>query len=124
MIRIFQTYQKLLPILIGYDKLNKYGFTAPNAIEKYLCCFTSKIGPIALIGGLMLTGGCIAFVANTVQEYTTNINMVFAAINDLLILISLRWRFIKVFQLIKQCENMIEDRKYTFSIFDGKFVNK
>lgn len=113
--KLFQTYQKLLPLLIGYEKLCKFGFNAPNLTEKYLCSITSKIGPFALAGGIIVTGGCVAFVAKTIQEYTANINMVVAAINDLIILVSLRWRFVKAFQLIKHCEYMVEERKYTFN---------
>lgn len=109
--KLFQTYQGLLPVLIGYDKLKKYGFKAPNPIKKYLCRFTSILGYFVLVGSIFLTGGSIAFVAKTFREYTDNVPILITAANDTLIFVTLRWRFTEIFEMIKNYEILIEERK-------------
>lgn len=64
-----------------------------------------------MIAGFILTSAFIGYVAKTVQEYTINATILAALANDLLILISLRWRYLEIFKLSEKLENIFEERK-------------
>lgn len=79
---LFQTYRKLLPVFLGYDILKPHGFVPPNSIQKYFFRFTSLGGYFVFASGFIVTGGCLIFIASTLQEYTDNTIMFAAFLND------------------------------------------
>lgn len=104
----FKTYQNLLPLLISYDILTPYGLIAPNKIQKYLYHCYITINNLLIFGGLLCIIASLAYEANTLQDYTDNITILAAIVNDALILISLGWRFKQAICLIQNCEDIIE----------------
>lgn len=117
--KLFQTFQKLLPILVGYDKLSKYDLNPSCPNQNYLFYFTSRFANFVFLTSIIDSACCLIFVASTVQEYTDNVVLFAAAANDTFGFIMLRLRLDKMFDLGIRCEKMIKERK---KVSETKYV--
>lgn len=109
--KYFESYQELLPFLIGYKRLKKYRIFAPNSFRKNLCRFISDYGCFTYAYGIFFMGGCLIFKAENFKEYTDNAYFLATLLNDTFLYVSLRWRFKDIFRMIDKCEHIIEWRK-------------
>lgn len=111
LMKLFAVYRKLLPILIGFEKLERFGFCPSSSLQKYLYRFTSLMGYFVFVAGLILAAGFLAYQAETAQEYAENTNMLITLLCDTFYIFSLRWRFKTCLQLIELCASIIEERE-------------
>lgn len=108
--RYFQTYRNLLPFLVGYGNLSKYGITAPNRFRKYLFDFTSCMGYFMFTSGLLLEIAYLIFEAENLHNYADSVYLIATIASDFINFISLRWRYSKCFKLITAYKQIIEKR--------------
>lgn len=106
----FQAYQNLLPFLVGYGNLAKYGITAPNRFQKYLFNFTSCMGHFMFTSGLLLEIAYLTLEAKNLHNYADGLYLVATLVCTFISYISLRWRYSKCFQLIDSYKIIIEER--------------
>lgn len=110
--KLFQMYRKLLPVCLGYNiKLQSYGFSVPNSIQKVFYCAAVVSGYILIAVGIFATVDSLIFTATTLQEYTDNAILFAALLNDALLFVSLNWRFERVLKLIESFEKLVEISK-------------
>lgn len=111
MVKLFQSYQKWLPLMVGYDILARSDINAPNPIHRYACQFTHKTGYFALTGGLILAAGYLTFEATILQEYSDNFYIFAALLLNTFFYLSMTYKTETVLDLIKQFENIVDERK-------------
>lgn len=109
---LFEPAQKMFPILVGFEMLQKYGFIASNVYQKNFCRFTSLFGCFVLTNGLILVGGFIAFQANTFQEYSDNFYGFATLLNDTFYFLYMPWFCIDVLEMNQCYEKVIKEREY------------
>lgn len=88
---LFTPVRKLLPILVGYDVLLEYDIIAPNLFQKNLCRYTSFLGYIVLLSGVILVFGFLAFEGNKFEDYTDNFFAFITLLNDTFYFLSMPW---------------------------------
>lgn len=115
--KVFEKYQKMIPLIVGYDNLAKYGVTAPNPLQKYLCNISNRIGFWVFLSGIIFAGGFIAFEAQTLQEYSDNSYIVLALTNATITYLAMKWKSVTTFQSFGKIQKIIENREHSFLYF-------
>lgn len=108
---LFKTYKNLLPLLISYDNLIAYGLNKSNAVKNYLLYFYIQLNTCLMVAWLACSVVSLVIMVNTLQEYVDNITIIAAISNDLFILITLRWRFKRVLEIVERIDIIIAKRK-------------
>lgn len=95
---LFKHFYKIIPILVGYSLLKKFGLLPRSEFRKYLCRFTCLLGYLVLGTGLILGSGYIVFEANTFQEFSDDFYGFITLVNDSFYFLYMPWF----------CENTLE----------------
>lgn len=110
--KLFQKYQKMIPFMVGYDILAKYGIIASNSFQKHFCNISNSMGCYVFLSGIICAGGFLVFEAQTLQEYSDNFYIVLALINGTVSYVAIKFKCEIAFQLFKKIEEIIKNRKY------------
>lgn len=112
--KLLQPLRKMMPFLVGYDVLKKYGFVAPNTFRKYFCTLTCSLGFVVLVSATVLVGCFLALEAKTFEEISGHFYEFATGINDTFYFISMHWMCKQLFELIDIYERIIKKRKIFF----------
>lgn len=108
--KLFEPVRKVLPILVGFDVLSKYGITAPNVFQQNLCRFTSLFGYVILSSSVLLMGGFFAFEATNFLDYSDNFYAFETLLIDTFYFTSIQWLYKNIFELNECYEKLIDER--------------
>lgn len=111
MVKLFQSFQKWLPLMVGYDILAKSNINAPNVVQRYACQVTHQVGYFTLTGGLFLAVGFLAFEASKLEEYSDNFYIFASLLLNAFFYISIKYKTETVLNLIKRFEIIVNERK-------------
>lgn len=111
MVKLFQSFQKWLPLMVGYDILATSDIYAPNKIHRYACHFTHQTGYFTLSVGLILAVGFLTFEATKLQEYSDNFYIFSSLLLNTFFYFSMTYKTDTVIKLIKRFETIVDERK-------------
>lgn len=104
----------MIPFMVGYDILTKYGVFASNSFLTQLCNISNSIGCYVFLSGIAVAGGFLAFEAQTLQEYSDNFYILLALINGTVSYAAIKFKTEMAFQLFGKIEEIIKNRKHFF----------
>lgn len=107
---LFKHFYIVIPILVGYNLLEKYGFSARSAFHKILCRLTSLFGYFVLGYGLILGTGYMVVEANTFQKFSDNFYAFITVVNDTFYFLYMPWFCENALALNKRYVDVIEER--------------
>lgn len=107
---LFKLFREKIPILVGYNVLNEYGYSAPSAFRMYLCRFTNLFGYFALVSGLIFGIEFMAFEANTFQAFSDEFYGFITLINDTFYFLTMPRLCRNALELNKQYMDVIRER--------------
>lgn len=106
--------RKLLPILVGFDVLSKYGVITPNPMKKYLFRFTSFFGYVILSIIVILMCGYFVFDAKSFYDYSDNIYGFYAIVMSTIYFMLMPRHCKNMFELNMHYEHLIYEREFSF----------
>lgn len=109
---MMKIFCKLMPILVGYDILEEYGFEPSNSFQRYLCSLTSPMGYAMLLGAIIYTSGFLAFEAKTFDEVSEHFYEFATALNETFYFIFIHWNCTNFFELNENYEEIMKKREY------------
>lgn len=104
----------MIPFMVGYDILAKYGDFASNSFQTHFCNISNSIGCYVFMSGIAAAGGFLAFEAQTLQEYSDNFYILLALINGTVSYAAIKFKTEMAFQLFEKIEEIIKNRKHFF----------
>lgn len=107
-------FRTLMPLLVGYDILEEFGFVAPSAFREHLCSFTSRLGYVVLVSGTFLAGGFLAFDAETFEEIYEHFYEFATGLNYTFYFFSIHWMCKQFFELNDGYDEIIKKREFIF----------
>lgn len=124
MVKLFQSFQKWLPLMVGYDILAKSGIKASNSMQRYACQLTHQAGYFTFFVGLSLAIGFLTCEATKLQEYSDNFYIFSSLLLNAFFYISIKYKTDTIINLVKRFERIVDERKWNYFFFLKFYSNR